>query len=103
LARLPVGVRGGCSDDHPAQNLPEAEYLGGTPAAFLSDTGKREKNAAPAGEPDLFHGAATLLGTFDCVLSRDGVGCLRDPAADFNGTVYDEIPVDERKKECELC
>jgi hypothetical protein len=31
------------------------------------------------------------------------MGHLRDPAADFNGTVYDEIPVDERKKECELC
>lgn len=103
MAGLPDGVRGGYGDDHLSSHLFETTYHGGAPAPFLPDTGEREEDATPAGECDLFHGAATLLGVNHPALSGDGMGHLRDPAADFNGTVYDEIPVDERKKECELC
>ena len=89
MAGLPDGLRGGCGDDHRASHRLETKYHGGASTSFLSDTGEREEDAAPAGVADLLRGAAALLGTDHPALSGDGVVDIRDPAADADGPLHD--------------
>lgn len=95
MAGLPDGVWGGCCDDYPSQDLPEAEYYGSAQAAFLSDSCQREEGASPCSERYILCSAAGVLGTYNNALPYPGLVGICVSAGYFDGIVYDEIQDDE--------